>query len=69
MSEAVCAAPKMTAAPKTFMFFSCGRGRIGGGNHRPPSDESIESCLAEQRCSVPCVTFCFVLLLVRPLSG
>ena len=32
-------------------------------------DEIIESCLTEQRCSVnlSCVTFRFVLLLVRPL--
>ena len=33
-------------------------------------DESIELCFTEQRCSVdlPCVTFCFVLLLVKPLG-
>ena len=33
-------------------------------------EESIESCLTEQRCSVdlPCVTFYFVLLPVRPLG-
>ena len=42
---------------------------VGGDNNRLLRDESITSCLTEQRCSVnlSCVTFCFVLLLVRPL--
>ena len=40
------------------------------GNNRLLRDGSFESCLTEQRCSVdlPCVMFCFVLLIVRPLS-
>ena len=52
------------------MFFFCGRGKAGGDNNRLLRDESIESCFTEQRCSVdlPFVTFCFVLLLVRPLG-
>ena len=50
--------------------FFCGRGKVGGDNNSLLHVESIESCLTEQRCSVdlPCVTFCFVLLLVRPLG-
>ena len=52
------------------MFFFCGRGKVGGDYGRLLRDEIIESCLTEQRCSVnlSCVTFRFVLLLVRPLS-
>ena len=52
-----------------FMVFFCGRGKVGGDYDRLLRDEIIESCLTEQRCSVnlSCVTFCFVLLLVRPL--
>ena len=48
----------------------CGRGKVGEDNNRLLRDESIESCLTEQRCSVDllCVTFCFILLLVRPLG-
>ena len=47
----------------------CGRGKVEGDYDRLLRDEIIESCLTEQRCSVnlSCVTFCFVLLLVRPL--
>ena len=47
----------------------CGRGKVGGDYDRLLRDEIIESRLTEQRCSVnlSCVTFCFVLLLVRPL--
>ena len=45
-----------------FMFFFCGRGKLGGDNNRLLRDESIELYLSEQRCFVdlPCVTFCFV---------
>ena len=48
-----------------FMFFFCGRVKVGGGgdNNRLLRDESIESCLTEQRSfiDIPCVTyFCFV---------
>ena len=53
--EPACAAPKRMAAPRRFMFFFCGRGKVGrGDNNRLLRDESFESCLAEQRCSVPC---------------
>ena len=52
------------------MFFFCGRDKVEGDNNRLLRHESIESCLTEQRCPVDLsyVTFCFVLLLVRPLS-
>ena len=50
----------------TKMFFFCARGKVWGDNNRLLRDESIESCVTEQSCSVdlPCVTFCFVLLLL-----
>ena len=64
--EPACAAPTRMAARKHFMVFFCGRGEVGGGNSRLLGDKSIESCLTEQHCSVLCVTFYFVLLLVRP---
>ena len=50
------------------MFFFCGRGKVGGDNNRLLRKESIESCLTEKYCFVdlPCVKFCFVLLLVTP---
>ena len=48
------------AAPRHFMFFFCGTGKVAGGTNRLLRDESFESCLTEQRCSVACVTFCFV---------
>ena len=40
---------------------------VGETRNRLLRDDSIESCLTEQRCSLdlPCLTFCFVLLLVR----
>ena len=68
-----CAAPKRMAAPRRFMFFFCGRGKVGGGKNRLLRDESFESCLTQQRCSVLCVTVCFVncrtfRLLTRRLS-
>ena len=55
------------------MYFFSERGKEGGGgggggNNRLLCDESFESCLTEQRCSVPCTTFSFVLLLVRPID-
>ena len=53
VNERVYAAPKRMAAPRSFMFFFC-----GGGNNI--IGENYESRLAEQRCSVPCVTFCFI---------
>ena len=56
------------AAPRRFMFFFCGRGKVGGRKYRLLCDESFESCLAEQRFSVPCVTFRIVLSIVRPLG-
>ena len=59
---------KKMAALRRFMFFFCGRDKAGAGNNRLLRDESFESCLTEQRYSIPCVTFCFVLLLVRPLG-
>ena len=37
---------------KTFMLFFYGRGKMGGNNNRLLRDESIESCLTEQSCSV-----------------
>ena len=54
----------------TFMVFFCGRGKIGGDNNELLRNECIESCLTEQSCSIdlPCVTFCFILLPVRPLG-
>ena len=52
-----CAAHKRMAAPRRFMFFFCGRGKVGGDKFL--RDESFESFLTEQRCSVPCVTSCF----------
>ena len=60
--ERFCQAPSLMAAHRR----SC---IVGGDNNRLLRDESITSCLTEQRCSVnlSCVTFCFVLLLVRPL--
>ena len=60
------AVPKTMSAPRRFMFIFCGRGKVGGGNNRLLGDDSFELCLAEQRFSVPYVTFCIVLLLVRP---
>ena len=65
--EPACAAPKRMAVPRRFMFFFCGRAKEGGGNNRLLRDESFESGLTEHRCPVPCVIFCFVLLIVRPL--
>ena len=71
-SERCYAAPSAMAAPRrpcsSFIPNSV-RGKVGGDNDRLLRDESIESCLNEELCSVdlPCVTFCFVLLLVRPL--
>ena len=56
------------AAPIRFIFFFCERGKVEEGNNRLLRDESFRSCLTEQRCSVPCVTFCFGLLIVRPLG-
>ena len=55
---------------QAFMFFFCVKGKVGGDNTRLLRDESIEACSTEQRCSVDLryVTFCFVLLLVRPLG-
>ena len=55
------------------MFFFCDRGKVGGGNYRLLRHERFESCLTEQRCTAPCVTFCFVncqtfRLLTRRLS-
>ena len=49
------------AAPRCSMFLFCGGGKVGGDNNRLLRDDSFESCLTEQRCSVdlPCVTFCF----------
>ena len=62
--ERVSWAPKRIAAPKRFMFFFCGRGKLGGGYNRLLCNESFESCLTEQRCSVDLlffyVLFCFV---------
>ena len=57
--EPACAAPKIMATPRRFLFFFCGRGKVGGGYNSLVRDESFESCLNEQRFSVPCVTFCF----------
>ena len=57
---------KKMAAYRRFMFFFCGRGKVGGSNNRLLRDESFELCLTEQRCSVPCVTFFF--LIFRPLG-
>ena len=34
------------------MFFFCGKGKAGGHNKRLLADESIESCLTEECCSV-----------------
>ena len=61
--ERFCQAPSLMAAPSSF---------VGEGDYDRLlvlRDEIIESCLTEQRCSVnlSCVTFRFVLLLVRPL--
>ena len=61
------------AAPRRFMLFTCGRGKVEGGNNRLLLGESFESCLTEERCPVPCLTFCFVncktfRLLTRKLS-
>ena len=70
MDEPACATPKRMAGLSRFRFFFCGRGKVGGGggNSRLLRDERCESCLTEQRCSVPCVTFRFALLIVRPLG-
>ena len=68
VSEPACTAPKRMAAPRRFMFFFCGRGKGGVGNNRLLINDTFQLCLSEQRCSVPCVTFCFVLLLVTPLG-
>ena len=56
-NERFCRAPKRMAAPRLSMFSFCGRAKVGGSNNRLLRDESFESCLTEQRCSVPCVTF------------
>ena len=37
----------------------CGRGKVGGDNNRLLRDESIESCLTEQRFSVDLTFFFF----------
>ena len=46
-----------------FMFFFCGRGKVGGDYDRLLRDEIIESCLTEQRLfckSFLCnISFCF----------
>ena len=65
--EPACATSKRMAASKRFVFFFCGRGKVGGGNNRLLHNESFESCL-------PCVTFCFIncqtfRLLTRRLSS
>ena len=57
------------AASRRFMFFFCGRGKVGEGNDRLISDESFETCMTEQSCSIPLnLLYCFVLLIVRPLG-
>ena len=72
LNEPACAAAKRMATPRRFVFFFCRKGKLGGGNNRLSRDESFESCLIEQRCSVvlPYVTFCFqtLRLLTRGLS-
>ena len=50
------------------MFFFSGRGKVVGGYNGLLPKESSEPCLTEQRGSVPCVTSCFVLLIVRLLG-
>ena len=63
-TESACAAPKRMAALRRFMFLFCGRRKIGGGHNRLLRDESYELYLIKQRGSVPCVAFCFLLLLM-----
>ena len=59
--ESCCVAPSARAAPRRSCSSFCGRGKVGGDNNRLLRDESIESCLTEQRCSVDllCVIFNF----------
>ena len=47
-SKPACAAPKRMAALRRFIFFFCGRLKVGGGNNRLLRDGSIESCLTDQ---------------------
>ena len=64
--ERFCQATSLMAAPRRSCSSFVGEVKK---NDRLLRDEIIESCLTEQRCSVnlSCVTFRFVLLLVRPL--
>ena len=63
----LCGTQKNGAA-RRFVFFFCGRGKVRRGYNRLLRDESFETSLTEQRCSVdlPFVTFCFVNSIVRP---